>query len=39
MHDTTWFYSDAGAKGPYVVFDTRGMRLERWIKPRVTADN
>jgi hypothetical protein len=32
--NTTWYYSDRGAEGPYVVFDTRRMRVERWRAPR-----
>jgi hypothetical protein len=32
--NTTWYYSDRGAEGPYVVFDTRRMRVDRWRAPR-----
>lgn len=31
--NTTWFYSQREAQGPYVVFDTRQMRVERWRAP------
>jgi hypothetical protein len=30
---TYWYYSDRGADGPVVVFDTRNMRVERWRSP------
>ena len=32
--NTTWYYSDRRAEGPYVVFDTRQMRVENWRAPR-----
>jgi len=32
--NTTWYYSDRRAEGPYVVFDTRQMRVDRWRPPR-----
>ena len=32
--NTTWFYSDRRAEGPYVVFDTRRMRVDRWRPPQ-----
>ena len=31
--NTTWFYSNRGAKGPSVTFDTRSMRVDRWRVP------
>lgn len=31
--NTTWYYSDRGAEGPFIVFDTRGMSVERWQAP------
>ncbi|UCF32974.1 MAG: hypothetical protein JSV78_11645 [Phycisphaerales bacterium] len=30
---TYWYYSNRGADGPVVVFDTRNMRVERWRSP------
>jgi hypothetical protein len=32
--NTTWYYSQRGAEGPHVVFDTRQMRVERWRAPK-----
>ncbi|MFH1746774.1 MAG: hypothetical protein ABIG44_06985 [Planctomycetota bacterium] len=31
--NTAWYYSDRRAEGPYVMFDTRQMRVERWRAP------
>ncbi len=31
---TTWYYSDRGANGPYVVFDTGSMTVQRWQRPK-----
>ena len=31
--NTTWYYSTRGTEGPYVVFDTRSMRVDRWRAP------
>ena len=30
---THWFYSNRGAEGPHVAFDTRTMKVERWRAP------
>jgi hypothetical protein len=32
--NTTWYYSDRQADGPYVVFGTREMRVESWRAPK-----
>ena len=32
--NTTWYYSDRRVEGPFVVFDTRQMRVERWRAPQ-----
>jgi outer membrane protein assembly factor BamE (lipoprotein component of BamABCDE complex) len=31
--NTYWYYSDRGAKGPYVVLDTSAMTVDRWQTP------
>ena len=30
---TTWYYSNRGAQGPHVVFDTRQNRVDSWRTP------
>ena len=30
---TYWYYSERGAEGPYVGFDTRTMKVDRWRPP------
>lgn len=31
--NTYWYYSERGAKGPHVVFDTRTMTVDGWRRP------
>ena len=30
---TYWYYSERGSNGPYVGFDTRSMKVDRWQPP------
>ena len=30
---TYWYYSERGSEGPYVGFDTRTMKVDRWRPP------
>lgn len=32
--NTIWYYSEARSNGPFVVFDTHGMKVSHWRRPK-----